>query len=120
MHDATHDYRQDGDSITATRSTSVPSSEKIRIALTWQDLIVGREEPRPFLHKIGVCRSGSKSQAAVNILKGLDGALCSGELLLVLGKPGSGCSTFLKTLAGHTDGLRVNDRSKLSYRGVLS
>ncbi|KAG1807446.1 ABC-2 type transporter-domain-containing protein [Suillus subaureus] len=34
-----------------------------------------------------------------DILSGFEGVIAPGEMLLVLGKPGSGCSTFLKTLA---------------------
>ncbi|KAL1961696.1 hypothetical protein VTN77DRAFT_1300 [Rasamsonia byssochlamydoides] len=37
------------------------------------------------------------------ILHGIDGLVREGEMLLVLGRPGSGCSTLLKTLAGLTD-----------------
>jgi len=37
------------------------------------------------------------------ILHGIDGLVKEGEMLLVLGRPGSGCSTLLKTLAGHTE-----------------
>ncbi|KAJ7170941.1 pleiotropic drug resistance ABC transporter [Mycena crocata] len=38
-----------------------------------------------------------------NILEGLSGVVRPGEMLLVLGRPGSGCSTLLKTLANQTD-----------------
>ncbi|KIK80835.1 hypothetical protein PAXRUDRAFT_157584 [Paxillus rubicundulus Ve08.2h10] len=34
-----------------------------------------------------------------DILSGFEGAVAPGEMLLVLGRPGSGCSTFLKTIA---------------------
>ncbi|KAG2073832.1 hypothetical protein BDR04DRAFT_1178890 [Suillus decipiens] len=34
-----------------------------------------------------------------DILSGFEGVVAPGEMLLVLGKPGSGCSTFLKTLS---------------------
>ncbi|KII83910.1 hypothetical protein PLICRDRAFT_179945 [Plicaturopsis crispa FD-325 SS-3] len=37
------------------------------------------------------------------ILHQFEGAVKSGEMLLVLGRPGSGCSTFLKTLANHRE-----------------
>ncbi|KAM7193864.1 P-loop containing nucleoside triphosphate hydrolase protein [Rhypophila sp. PSN 637] len=50
------------------------------------------------------------------ILDGLEGSLNSGEMLLVLGKPGSGCTTFLRTLAGHHDGLRLSNDAVLEYR----
>ncbi|KAK5658986.1 hypothetical protein OQA88_1072 [Cercophora sp. LCS_1] len=52
------------------------------------------------------------------ILRDLDGVVQKGELLLVLGRPGSGCSTFLKTIAGHTAGLKLDPNSAIEYRGV--
>ncbi|EAU89680.2 hba2 [Coprinopsis cinerea okayama7 len=38
-----------------------------------------------------------------NILDGFEGVVRPGEMLLVLGSPGAGCSTFLKTLANHRE-----------------
>ena len=38
------------------------------------------------------------------ILSGLTGTVRPGEMLLVLGKPGAGCTTFLKALANHLEG----------------
>lgn len=52
------------------------------------------------------------------ILNGFDGLLQSGELLLVLGRPGSGCSTFLKTLCGHLGGLSLDPKSTIQFRGL--
>ncbi|OJJ46022.1 hypothetical protein ASPZODRAFT_16617 [Penicilliopsis zonata CBS 506.65] len=52
------------------------------------------------------------------ILNGFDGLLQSGELLLVLGRPGSGCSTFLKTLCGHLGGLTLEPQSQIHYQGI--
>ncbi|GFF35186.1 ABC transporter CDR4 [Aspergillus udagawae] len=52
------------------------------------------------------------------ILKSFNGLMKSGELLLVLGRPGAGCSTFLKTLCGETHGLEVDQTSVLHYNGV--
>ncbi|KAF5334859.1 hypothetical protein D9758_014292 [Tetrapyrgos nigripes] len=37
-----------------------------------------------------------------DIIIGFDGVIRPGEMLLVLGRPGAGCSTFLKTLANQT------------------
>ena len=54
----------------------------------------------------------------IDILKGLEGVVEGGEILVVLGRPGSGCSTFLKTLAGHTYGLKMDERSRLNYEGT--
>ncbi|KAF5656559.1 putative ABC1 transport [Fusarium heterosporum] len=54
----------------------------------------------------------------INILQDFDGLVESGELLLVLGRPGSGVSTLLKTIAGHTHGLHLDQASEFNYQGV--
>ncbi|KAG2054926.1 pleiotropic drug resistance ABC transporter [Suillus hirtellus] len=51
--------------------------------------------PSTFLRKIREIRHPSNR----DILSGFEGVVTPGEMLLVLGRPGSGCSTFLKTLA---------------------
>jgi hypothetical protein len=63
-------------------------------------------------------RFGKQPQKA--ILKRFDGVTKSGELLLVLGRPGSGCSTFLKTIAGELHGLKVDGDSMVHYNGSAS
>lgn len=52
------------------------------------------------------------------ILHGFDGLLQGGELLLVLGRPGSGCTTFLKTICGHLGGLTMDPNSTVHFEGV--
>jgi len=52
----------------------------------------------------------------VQILHNFNGLIQPGEMLLVLGRPGSGCSTFLKTLAGDTHGFHVD--ASISYSGT--
>ncbi|KAK1638063.1 ABC-transporter extracellular N-terminal-domain-containing protein, partial [Colletotrichum phormii] len=54
----------------------------------------------------------------VRILHDLEGVVNDGEMLCVLGPPGSGCSTFLRTMAGDTQGTQVAEDSYLNYRGV--
>ncbi|KAF9877262.1 ABC-2 type transporter [Colletotrichum karsti] len=54
----------------------------------------------------------------VRILHGLEGVVNDGEMLCVLGPPGSGCSTFLRTMAGDTYGTQVSEKALLNYRGV--
>ncbi|PGH02399.1 hypothetical protein GX51_04707 [Blastomyces parvus] len=63
---------------------------------------------------VGARRRGKR----IDILRDFDGVVEQGELLLVLGPPGSGCSTFLKTLAGETSGFSVSDESYMNYRGI--
>lgn len=53
-----------------------------------------------------------------HILRNFDGLLQSGELLIVLGRPGSGCSTFLKTLCGELHGLKLRKSSEIQYNGI--
>ncbi|PHH91761.1 hypothetical protein CDD83_10405 [Cordyceps sp. RAO-2017] len=53
-----------------------------------------------------------------HILNGFEGFLPSGELLIVLGRPGSGCSTLLKTICGELDGLQLSEGSSVHYNGI--
>lgn len=59
-----------------------------------------------------------KEGAKFDILKSMDGLLKPGELTVVLGRPGAGCSTFLKTIASHTHGFNVDKKSIISYDGL--
>ncbi|KAJ5816604.1 CDR ABC transporter [Penicillium robsamsonii] len=52
------------------------------------------------------------------ILKDFNGLLKSGELLLVLGRPGAGCSTLLKSMTGELHGLDMAKESTIHYNGV--
>ncbi|GMM37894.1 hypothetical protein DASC09_052190 [Saccharomycopsis crataegensis] len=52
-----------------------------------------------------------------DIIKGFNGVLESGEMCLVLGRPGAGCSTFLKTLTGETSEL-TSFGGDFSYDGL--
>ncbi|KOS41908.1 hypothetical protein ACN38_g7213 [Penicillium nordicum] len=54
----------------------------------------------------------------IQILRDFDGLVKSGETLVVLGKPGSGCSTLLKTIAGEMNGIEMSDESILNYQGI--
>ena len=54
----------------------------------------------------------------IDILRDFEGVVNAGEMLIVLGPPGSGCSTFLKTIAGETDGFTVDPRTYLNYQGI--
>lgn len=59
-------------------------------------------------------------QRKIDILRNFDGVVQKGEMLVVLGPPGSGCSTFLKTIAGETSGIYIDDKSYFNYQGVTS
>lgn len=51
------------------------------------------------------------------ILHDFDGIIKAGELCVVLGRPGSGCSTLLKALTGELHGLDT-DESVIHYNGI--
>lgn len=53
----------------------------------------------------------------INILQQFDGLVRKSEMLVVLGPPGSGCSTLLKTIAGETNGIYVGEGSYFNYQG---
>jgi hypothetical protein len=52
------------------------------------------------------------------ILHRFDGILNGGELLIVLGRPGSGCSTLLKTITGQLHGLHMDEKTTIHYNGI--
>ena len=39
-------------------------------------------------------------------------------MLVVLGRPGAGCSTLLKTISGETHGFFIDDQSEINYQGI--
>lgn len=59
----------------------------------------------------------SNKGSSVPVLKDCHGYLKDGQMLLVLGRPGSGCSTFLKNMAGRTQGLSAGRESVVEYNG---
>jgi ABC-type multidrug transport system ATPase subunit len=52
------------------------------------------------------------------ILHHLDGYVKDGEMLAVLGRSGSGCTTLLKVLAGAAPDLQLSQESNIQYQGV--
>ncbi|GAA93595.1 hypothetical protein E5Q_00239 [Mixia osmundae IAM 14324] len=57
--------------------------------------------------------------APKTLLHDFDGCAKPGEMVLVLGRPGSGCSTFLKTIANQRGGY-LEVKGETHYSGVLS
>ncbi|KAJ5733415.1 hypothetical protein N7493_002201 [Penicillium malachiteum] len=59
-------------------------------------------------------------QQKVRILRDLNGLVRPGEMLLVLGRPDSGCTTFLKTIAGVVNGIEVMEKQDggILYEGT--
>ncbi|KAL9949874.1 ZEB2-regulated ABC transporter 1 [Verticillium nonalfalfae] len=62
--------------------------------------------------------SKTGGQRRIDILQDFDGVVEAGEMLVVLGPPGSGCSTFLKTIAGELNGIHVDDQAYFNYQGM--
>ncbi|KAI9870180.1 MAG: hypothetical protein M1823_008824, partial [Watsoniomyces obsoletus] len=72
-----------------------------------------------WLQGIGLARSlTGAGQRRIDILRNFDGLVRAGEMLVVLGPPGSGCSTFLKTITGETHGYVVDEGSHINYQGI--
>lgn len=67
-----------------------------------------------------VYRKARKARPAdsFDILKPMDGLVNPGELLVVLGRPGSGCSTLLKSISSNTHGFHIGEESTVSYDGL--
>jgi ATP-binding cassette, subfamily G (WHITE), member 2, PDR len=62
--------------------------------------------------------SFANRKTSKHILRNANGLVKSGELLIVLGRPGSGCSTFLKTITGEMYGLDLAKESTVHYDGI--
>ncbi|OJZ80196.1 hypothetical protein ASPFODRAFT_223676 [Aspergillus luchuensis CBS 106.47] len=60
---------------------------------------------------------GNRAQPTKHIVQDVTGVLFPGETMLVLGRPGSGCSTVLKALANEHDPF-VDVQGKISYGNI--
>ncbi|GAA5871103.1 hypothetical protein JCM8547_005358, partial [Rhodosporidiobolus lusitaniae] len=71
----------------------------------------------PLIKTWKVTKSGPFKPSPKNLLHEFDGCLKPGEMCLVLGRPGSGCTTFLKTITNSRHGfLAVN--GDVEYGGI--
>ena len=59
-----------------------------------------------------------RGKRKIQILRDFEGLVKSGEMLVVLGRPGSGCSTLLKTITGETSGFFIDQGSYINYQGI--
>ncbi|KAI1388115.1 ABC-2 type transporter-domain-containing protein [Hypoxylon trugodes] len=74
-----------------------------------------------WLEGVGLARKLlGTGQKKIDILRNFDGVVHKGEMLVVLGPPGSGCSTFLKTISGETNGIYVGENSYFNYQGLTA
>ncbi|KAF7551877.1 hypothetical protein G7Z17_g4706 [Cylindrodendrum hubeiense] len=62
--------------------------------------------------------SRTAGQTKIDIVRQFDGLIRPGEMCVVLGPPGSGCSTFLKTISGETNGIYINEDAYFNYQGI--
>ena len=63
-------------------------------------------------------RITGRGKRKIQILRDFEGLINSGEMLVVLGRPGSGCTTLLKTIAGETHGFFIDEKSDINYQGI--
>ncbi|KAK3906089.1 ABC-2 type transporter-domain-containing protein [Staphylotrichum tortipilum] len=72
-----------------------------------------------WLEVVGLARklTGRKDRR-IDILRNVDGLVRKGEMLVVLGPPGAGCTTFLKTIAGDYNGIFMDENSYFNYQGM--
>ena len=115
-------------SLTQTRLMRLMNENNViqrRAGVVWKDLKVcgsgsainlQKNVGSVLLSPLRVTEYLSKGPEKV-ILNDFEGVLKSGEMLVVLGRPGSGCSTLLKTLMGELHGLDVMPQSDIHYNG---
>lgn len=109
-------------------SRTVPSLARGKVGVAFRSLSVSGKSGAAEFHKtvgniffavpamLATWISPVKHPSRV-LLDGFEGMVCPGEMLLVLGAPGSGCSTFLRTIAGDLEGLTVDTGSYVNYQG---
>lgn len=79
----------------------------------YQGTILSAFNPLSLIHWIQTMRH----PPVKDILSDFEGVVRPGEMLLVLGRPGSGCSSLLKVLANQRQSFHAVD-GKLSYDGI--
>ena len=85
------------------------SGAALQLQKTVTDMLLAPIRPQEFIS------FGKKERK--QILRSFDGIIKAGELCVVLGRPGSGCSTLLKALTGELHGLDT-DESVIHYNGI--
>lgn len=74
-----------------------------------------------WLEAVGLARRVlGQGKRRIDILRDFDGVVRKGEMLVVLGPPGSGCTTLLKTIAGDYNGIFVDENAYFNYQGKSS
>jgi ATP-binding cassette, subfamily G (WHITE), member 2, PDR len=99
-----------------------------RVNTTFQDLTVTGTGDEIMIHKtvgsllmtpLGFATVNKRKQSPKRtILHNFNGTIREGEMCIVLGRPGSGCSTFLKAISGHLEGAKISKDSGVAYNGI--
>ena len=93
--------------------------KNLKVSGTGSALSVQQDFSTPFMvpFRLGeYLNTGARTPKT--ILRNFNGIVKSGEMLIVLGRPGSGCSTFLKTICGELSGLEIDKVSEVHYDGI--
>ena len=99
---------------------------KRELGVTWQNLNVEVLSAEASVNEnffsqfnlLQLVRDFRQKKRMRSILQDSHGCVKPGEMLLVLGRPGSGCTTFLKTITGHLGGLTMDPNSTIHYEGI--
>lgn len=88
------------------------------VAPTVGDFVLGPLEAVKSIVNKKQNKKQNKKVAEKKIVQGITGMVKPGEMCLVLGRPGAGCSTFLKTLAGDQLDQFVSTSGEIQYDGI--
>lgn len=126
----------------ATSTTETPDTPKLQHSATLTEWLLAKEQQRRL--RIGISfrnldcygfRTSAQYQATffsalaqriqglrnqrqrIQMLHSFEGLIRPGEMLLVLERPGSVCSSFLKALAGETYGFHLGADTRVNYQG---
>lgn len=107
----------------ATDDGTVPAKA---LGVAFKNLsVVGVGTPTDFQSSVGnfalkLPSLFGRGQTNIEILTDFTGLIQPGEQLCVLGPPGSGCTTFLRTISGETHGFAVTPTSEMNYHGITA
>lgn len=95
------------------RAADLVAGREKYLALTWKDLTVkGVAASESFMPTVWsninpLEQIRAKKPSTRNIIQGFTGQLLPGEMLLVVGRPGSGCTTFMKALGNKREAYKA-------------
>ncbi|GAC94574.1 drug exporter [Pseudozyma hubeiensis SY62] len=133
---ANDDDDEDFDLVQYLRSVQSENSQagikSKHIGVSWSDLeVLGNDSmslniktfpdaiTETFVGPIFYILNRLKKNRGRKLLQNFTGVAKPGEMVLVVGRPGSGCSTFLKTIANHRGGY-IGVNGNVKYGGISS